>query len=61
MTVDIEFIINHTQSPYKGVFQNMKFLINHQYKEKKGDRSNKIFIKDSEHTMANKVAKRWDF
>ena len=45
MTIDIEFIINHTQSPssdYKGVLQNMNFLINHQYKEKKGDRSNEI-------------------
>ena len=39
----------------------MKFLINHQYKEKKGDRSNEIFIKDSAHTMANKVTKRLDF
>ena len=48
----------------------MKFLINHQYKEKKGDRSNEMAnkegsnkpsIKDSAHTMANKVTKRWDF
>ena len=61
MTIDIEFIINHTRVPssdYKGVPQDMKFLINHQYKEKKGDRSNEIFIKYSAHTLANKVTKR---
>ena len=36
----------------------MSFLIN---QEKKGDRSNEIFIKDSAHTMAKEVTKRWDF
>ena len=51
---------SHTvpSSDYKGVLLNMSFLIN---QEKKGDRSNEIFIKDSAHTMAKEVTKRWDF